>query len=75
MVECANGIASESKIAASFAEEVAAKAYIRSKVANDTSFRFGASRHWGQNTTGDQVCYWIETDQETASVKNAHRGT
>jgi hypothetical protein len=75
IVECANGIASEAKIAASFAEEGEAEAFIRSKVANDKSFRFDTGRHWGETTAGDQVCYWIETDQETASVKNAHRPT
>jgi hypothetical protein len=73
MVECANGTAGASRIAASFEEEDAARAFIRSKVANGGSFGSDAGRHWAENAAGDQVCYWIETGQETASVKRTHR--
>jgi len=69
MVACAYGVVSTARIAARFEAEGAAEAFIRSKIANGGS---GDGRDWGQNAAGIRICYWIETDQETASVKSAH---
>jgi hypothetical protein len=73
MVACAGGTAGAAEMVASFEEEAAAEAFIRSKVANGKNAGSDSGRHWGQNAAGDQICYWIENDQETASVKSAHR--
>jgi hypothetical protein len=73
MVACAGGSAGAAEVVARFEEEAAAEAFIRSKVAHGNNAGFDSGRHWGQNAAGDQVCYWIETDQETTSVKSADR--
>ena len=72
MVECANGAASATQIAARFKDEASAEAFIRSKTESGKSSGSNAGRHWGENAAGDQVCYWIETDQETDTVKTTH---
>jgi hypothetical protein len=72
MVACANGAASAARTAGSFANEAAAKAFIRSRLEIGRSSGSKADRHWGENAAGDQICYWIETDQETASVQSTH---
>jgi hypothetical protein len=72
MVECTRAGAREVQTVADFENEAAAEAFIRMKIAAGPSADSSAGRHWGKNAAGDQICYWIETDQETASVKAAH---
>jgi hypothetical protein len=72
MVECTKVGAREVRTIADFEDEAAAEAFIQSKVAPGRNSGFNAGRHWGENTAGDQVCYWIETAQETASVQGTH---
>jgi hypothetical protein len=71
MVECTKVGTREVQTVADFEDGAAAEAFIRSKVGTGKKSDFNAGRHWGENTAGDQVCYWIETDQETAAVKSA----
>ena len=68
MVVCTRIGTREVQTIADFEEEAAAKAFIRSKVGGGENAGSNAGRHWGENAGGDQVCYWIENDQETASV-------
>lgn len=70
MVETADGATSVASTAASFAGHPAAEAFIRSEVMKCKAFGCVGRRHWGRNHTEHQVYYWIETDQETASVRD-----
>jgi len=72
MVECTKAGTREVQTVADFENEAAAEAFIRTKIAAGKSAGSSAGRHWGENAAGDQICYWIETDQETASVKSTH---
>ena len=68
MVECTKAGAREVQTVADFESEAAAEAFIRIKLTGGESASSSAGRYWGENAAGDQICYWIETDQETASV-------
>jgi hypothetical protein len=69
MVETSEGATSVASTAASFAGHSAAEAFIRAEVMKCKTFGSVGRRHWGRNHAEHQVHYWIETDQETASVQ------
>ena len=71
MVESVNGATSPPQIAAGFISAEAAESFIRSEIAKCPNFGKIANRHWCRHHADHQVHYWIETDQETASVKDA----
>lgn len=70
MVETTGGATSEASTAASFNAQPAAEAFIRAEVTKCKAFGSIGGRHWGRNHADHQVYYWIETDQETASVRD-----
>ena len=70
MVETSNGATTAASTAGRFAGHSAAEAFIRAEVMKCKSFGSAGQHHWGRNHAEHQVRYWIETDQETASVRN-----
>jgi hypothetical protein len=72
MVECTKVGAREVETVGDFESAAAAEAFIQAKIAAGTSAGFSAGRHWAENAAGDQICYWIEADLETAPVKRTH---
>jgi hypothetical protein len=70
MVESLNGETSRPALVASFPGRRAAEAFMRREVMKCENFGTVANRHWGRHDPDHQFYYWIESDQETASVKD-----
>jgi hypothetical protein len=69
VVETANGVTGEARVAASFPREAAAADFIRAELMKWKSFGCHEGHNWGRNTADHHVRYWTETQQETASVR------
>jgi hypothetical protein len=70
MVETVDGATSAAATAGRFTGQRAAEAFMRAETMKCKAFGSVGRRHWGRNHADHQVFYWIETDQETASVRN-----